>query len=159
MSNIKIPLLLVDDKKFMLDSIKSYIENKKDWNILGIDYSFEVMAYQDAEKAILSYAKYKHDIIIMDLDMPDMDGVTATKQILEMNPNASIIGIASEGDNKIEEFKSSGIKFFVEKPFQDTYINSKIEFIMNEITKNKRLEELDLKNRKKSLFKKLFSKQ
>lgn len=158
MSNIKIPLLLVDDKKFMLDSIKSYIENKKDWNIAGIDYSFEVMAYQDAEKAILSYAKYKHDIIIMDLDMPDMDGITATKQILEINPNASIIGIASEGDNKIEEFKSSGIKFFVEKPFQDTYINSKIEFIMNEITKNKRLEELDLKNRKKSLFKKLFSK-
>lgn len=158
MSNIKIPLLLVDDKKFMLDSIKSYIENKKDWNIAGIDYSFEVMAYQDAEKAVLSYAKYKHDIIIMDLDMPDMDGITATKQILEINPNASIIGIASEGDNKIEEFKSSGIKFFVEKPFQDTYINSKIEFIMNEITKNKRLEELDLRNRKKSLFKKLFSK-
>lgn len=158
MSNIKIPLLLVDDKKFMLDSIKSYIENKKDWNIAGINYSFEVMAYQDAEKAVLSYAKYKHDIIIMDLDMPDMDGITATKQILEINPNASIIGIASEGDNKIEEFKSSGIKFFVEKPFQDTYINSKIEFIMNEITKNKRLEELDLRNRKKSLFKKLFSK-
>lgn len=158
MSNIKIPLLLVDDKKFMLDSVKSYIENKKDWNIAGVDYSFEIMTYQDAEKAVLSYVKYNHDIIIMDLDMPCMDGIVATKQILEINPNANIIGMASEGDTKIDDFKLSGIKFFVEKPFQDTYINSKIEFIMNEITKNKTLEELDLKNRKKSLFKKLFSK-
>ena len=158
MSNVKIPLLLVDDKKFMLDSVKSYIENKKDWNIAGVNYSFEVMALQDAEKAVLLYAKYNHDIVIMDLDMPDMDGITATKQILEINPNANIIGMASEGDNKIEEFKLSGIKFFIEKPFQDTYINSKIELIINEITKNKTLEELDLENRKKSLFKKLFSK-
>ena len=158
MSNIRIPLLLVDDKKFMLESIKSYIENKKNWNISGLNYSFEVMDVQDAEIAVLLYAKYNHDIVIMDLDMPNMNGIVAVKQILEINPNANIIGMASETDSNIDEFKSSGIKFFLEKPFQDTYINSRIESIMNEIIKDKSLEELDLKNRKKSLFKKLFSK-
>ena len=158
MSNIRIPLLLVDDKKFMLESIKSYIENKKNWNISGLNYSFEVMDVQDAEIAVLLYAKYNHDIVIMDLDMPNMNGIVAVKQILEINPNATIIGMASETDSNIDEFKSSGIKFFLEKPFQDTYINSRIESIMNEIIKDKSLEELDLKNRKKSLFKKLFSK-
>lgn len=158
MSNIKIPLLIVDDKKFMLDSVKSYVENKKDWNINGVNYEFEVMTTQDAERAVLLYAKYNHDIVIMDLGMPEMDGLTATKLIFEINPNANIIGMASESDKFIEEFKASGIKFYLDKPFQDTYITSRIEYIMGEITKTINIEDLDIKKRKKSIFKKIFEK-
>lgn len=158
MSSIKIPLLIVDDKKFMLDSIKSYIENKKDWNVNGVNYEFEVTTTQDAERAILLYTKYNHDIVIMDLGMPEMDGLTATKLIFEINPNANIIGIASESDKFKEEFKASGIKFYLDKPFQDTYINSRIEHIMNEITKTINIEDLDIQKRKKSILEKIFSK-
>ena len=158
MSDIKIPLLIVDDKKFMLDSVKSFIENKKDWNVNGVNYEFEIMTTQDAETAILLYTKYNHDIVIMDLGMPEMDGLTATKLIFEVNPNANIIGMASESDKNIEEFKASGIRFYLDKPFQDTYINSRIEYIMNEITKTISIENLDIQKRKKSIFKKIFSK-
>lgn len=158
MSNIKVPLLIVDDKKFMLDSVKSYIENKKDWNINGVSYEFEVMTTQDAETAILLYTKYNHDIVIMDLGMPKMDGLTATKLIFEINPNANIIGMASESDKFIEEFRASGIKFYLDKPFQDTYINSRIQHIMDEITKTINIEDLDIQKRKKSVLKKILSK-
>lgn len=90
--------------------------------------------------------------------MDEVDGLTATKEILEMNPNAKIIGIASEGDARVEEFKNSGIKLFLEKPFQDTYINSRIETLIDEILKERPLVSLDVKARKKSIFKKILFK-
>lgn len=158
MSQIKIPLLIVDDKKFMRDVIKTYIENKEDWSVSGNSFSFEITTAKNGEEAVLYYANGRHEIIIMDLEMDEVDGLTATKEILEMNPNAKIIGIASEGDARVEEFKNSGIKFFLEKPFQDTYINSRIEMLMDEILKEKPLASLDISARKKSIFKKILFK-
>lgn len=158
MSDIKIAVLIVDDKKFMRDTVKSYIENNQNKNVGGIEFDFDITEADNGEEAILLYARDNHEIIIMDLSMDVMDGLTATKEILEMNPKAKIIGMASEGDRDVEEFKVSGIKYFIEKPFQDTYINSKIDIMVKEIFNEKSLDELDVKKKKKSIWKKIFSK-
>lgn len=158
MSDIKVGILIVDDKKFMRDVIKSYVESNENKNVGGIEFDFDITTVDNGEEAVLLYARDKHEIIIMDLSMDGMDGLTATKEILEINPQAKIIGMASEGDQKVEEFKLSGIKYFLEKPFQDTYINSKIDTMVREIFNEKSLDELDVKKKKKSLWKKIFSK-
>lgn len=158
MADIKISILLVDDKKFMRDTVKSYIENNPNKRVGSVEYDFEVTTAEDGEEAVLLYARDKHEIVIMDLVMDKMDGKTATKEILSINPKAKIIGMASEGDDNVEEFKTCGIKFFVEKPFQDTYINSKIDSMIKEVLVEKPLEELDAKKKKKSLWRKIISK-
>lgn len=158
MSDIKIGVLIVDDKKFMRDTVKSYIENNQNTSVKNIEFDFDITTSDNGEEAVLLYARDKHEIIIMDLSMEKMDGLTATKEILEINPKAKIIGMASEGDKNVEEFKMSGIKFFIEKPFQDTYINSKIDIMVEEIFNEKSLDELDIKKKKKTLWMKLTSK-
>ena len=157
MSDIKVAVLIVDDKKFMRDTVKDYVENNQNRNVGGIEFDFEITTVDNGEEAILSYARDKHEIVIMDLSMDEIDGLTATKEILEINPKAKIIGMASEGDSNVEEFKVSGIKYFLEKPFQETYINSKIDILVKEIFAEKSLEELDVKKKKKSIWKKLMS--
>ena len=157
MSDIKVAVLIVDDKKFMRDTVKDYVENNQNRNVGGIEFDFEITTVDNGEEAILSYARDKHEIVIMDLSMDEIDGLTATKEILEINPKAKIIGMASEGDSNVEEFKVSGIKYFLEKPFQDTYINSKIDILVKEIFAEKSLEELEVKKKKKSIWKKLMS--
>lgn len=158
MSDIKVGVLIVDDKKFMRDTVKSYIESNQNRNVGGIEFDFDITTTDNGEEAVLLYARDKYEIIVMDLSMDIMDGLTATKEILEINPKAKIIGMASEGDLNVEEFKVSGIKYFIEKPFQDTYINSKIDIMVKEIFNEKTLDELDVKKKKKSLWKKLTSK-
>lgn len=157
MSDIKISILVVDDMNFIRESIKGYIEGNTNRNLAGTEFDFDITLSSNAEEAILLYARDKHEIIIMDLSMEKIDGIEATKEILEINPEAKIIGIASEGDAKVEEFKKSGIKFFIEKPFQSTYINSKIDILVKEIFKEKSLSELDIKKKKRTLLKKIFS--
>lgn len=158
MSDIKVGVLIVDDKKFMRDTVKSYIESNQNRSVGGIEFDFDITTTDNGEEAVLLYARDRYEIIVMDLSMDIMDGLTATKEILEINPKAKIIGMASEGDLNVEEFKVSGIKYFIEKPFQDTYINSKIDIMVKEIFNEKTLDELDVKKKKKSLWKKLTSK-
>lgn len=158
MSDIKVGVLIVDDKKFMRDTVKSYIESNQNRSVGGIEFDFDITTTDNGEEAVLLYARDRYEIIVMDLSMDIMDGLTATKEILEINPKAKIIGMASEGDLNVEEFKVSGIKYFIEKPFQDTYINSKIDIMVKEIFNEKTLDELDIKKKKKSLWKKLTSK-
>lgn len=157
MSDIKVAVLIVDDKKFMRDTVKAYVESNQNRNVGGVEFDFEITTVDNGEEAILSYARDKHEIVIMDLSMDEIDGLTATKEILEINPKAKIIGMASEGDLNVEEFKVSGIKYFLEKPFQDTYINSKIDILVKEIFAEKSLKELNVKKKKKSIWKKLMS--
>lgn len=155
---IKISILLVDDMKFMRDSIENYIKENEKIYKNEVDVILDITKAENGEEAVLLYARDKHDIVIMDLCMQTMDGLTASREILEINPLAKIIGMASEGDDNVEEFKQCGIKYFVEKPFQSTYINSKINILINEIFQENPIKELVLKKKKKSLIQKIFSK-
>ena len=155
MKNPVINILLAEDKKFMRDIIKDYLGKNKEFN--GINFDLNIFEVENGEDAVLIYAKEKHEIIIMDLTLDKMNGIVATHEILEINPKAQIIGIASEGDDEVDLFKVCGIKSFIEKPFQSTYIHTRIDAIMEEILKLKTIEELT--NREKdSILKKIFSK-
>ena len=161
MTDAKISILLVYDKKFMRDSIKQYILSNPVKKIGTVEYEFDITEVDNGEESILQYTSHNNvfEIVIMDLSMgKGINGLEASKQILEIDPNARIIGMASEGDRYVEEFKNCGIKFFLEKPFQSTYINSKIDSMIKEILLEKPVEELSLKKKKKSLMQKLMSK-
>jgi len=65
------------------------------------------------------YAELRPDVGTMDITMPKMDGITAIKKILEMDPNAKVIVCSAMGQKPmVIEALNAGAKDFLVKPFQ-----------------------------------------
>ena len=70
-------------------------------------------------KAVEKYAETKPDLVMMDITMPEMDGIQALKKIKEADPGATIIMCSAMGQQAmVIESIQSGAKDFIVKPFQ-----------------------------------------
>ena len=104
-----IRLLVVDDSLFMRQMLKNILPRDK----------FEVIGEASTGKeAIDKCIKLKPDLVTMDITMPDMDGITAVKEIKAINPNAKIIMCSAMGQKPmIKEALEAGAIDFIVKPF------------------------------------------
>ena len=81
-------------------------------------------------EAIEAAKKYKADIITMDITMPDMDGIEATKRILSMNPETRIIIITSHGQElMVYNAVEAGAKGYLLKPLE----RDKLKTVISEV--------------------------
>ncbi|WP_312908416.1 response regulator [Tissierella praeacuta] len=103
-------ILLVDDASFMRMMIKDIL-SKNGFTILG-----------EAENGLKAVEKYKElnpDLVIMDITMPEMDGIQAVKEIKEINSNAKFVMCSAMGQQAmVIEAIQAGAKDFIVKPFQ-----------------------------------------
>lgn len=105
-----VKVLICDDAIFMRQSIKKIVEAE------GYYVAAEA---GDGQECIDKYAQVKPNIVLMDITMPDMDGITATKKILEIDPAANIIIVSALGQQaKVFEAIGAGAKDFIVKPFK-----------------------------------------
>lgn len=103
-------ILLVDDAAFMRMMIKDIL-SKNGFEILG--------EAENGAKAVEKYKELTPDLVIMDITMPEMDGIQAVKAIKEINPNAKIIMCSAMGQQgMVIEAIQAGAKDFIVKPFQ-----------------------------------------
>ncbi|QLH06455.1 two-component system response regulator [Nitrosopumilus ureiphilus] len=84
-------ILIVDDSAFMRTFVKRTLKEAQ----IGSRY-YEA---NDGKEAISKYVAFRPDVTIMDIVMPNVDGVKATMAIKQYDPNARIIVISSK-DNK-----------------------------------------------------------
>ena len=78
--------------------------------------------------AIDLYEKVKPDLVILDILMPDMNGLEALKKIREIDPDARVLMCtASEQSSHVQEALSLGAKGYIVKPFTKEVILSTIE--------------------------------
>lgn len=70
-----INILIADDQNFVRKTLESYLEPESDLNVIGFA--------ENGAIAIEQVATLKPDIVLMDIEMPVMDGLTATKTIME----------------------------------------------------------------------------
>lgn len=71
--------------------------------IVGNDFD-EIFECENGFEAIYSFEKNKPDWVLMDLEMPLMDGLTATQSIIEKYPKAKIIILSEDIDKKSRHF-------------------------------------------------------
>lgn len=65
----------------------------------------------------------KPDLVTMDITMPEMDGITALKAIMQYDPKACILLVSAMGQQHfVMEAITSGAKGFIVKPFQEEHI-------------------------------------
>jgi len=89
-------LLLADDQILFVESLKSVLEERaQDFDVVGIAH--------DGEEAVALAGKLSPDVILMDVRMPRMDGVEATKKIHELYPRMQIVMLTTFDDDDYVE--------------------------------------------------------
>ena len=110
-----IKVMIVDDAMFMRNMISDIFQGKK----FG-EEDYEVVA--EAENGIEAVEKYKEhmpEVVTMDIVMPEMTGIEALKEIMQINAEANVIMCSALGqDSLVMEALDSGAKDFIVKPFQ-----------------------------------------
>jgi two-component system chemotaxis response regulator CheY len=103
-------ILIVDDSRLTRAIIKNTLTAA----------GFDVVGEADNGKdAIVKFGDLKPDMVTMDLIMPDVDGMQATKEILSKDPKAKILVVTSLGQKLLEEdAMKTGAKGMIAKPFQ-----------------------------------------
>ncbi|MDD6381637.1 MAG: response regulator [Lachnospiraceae bacterium] len=103
-------ILICDDAAFMRMMIKDIL-TKNGYNVVG--------EAENGVKAIEMYKETKPDLVLMDITMPEMDGIGALKGIRAEDPNANVIMCSAMGQQAmVIEAIQSGAKDFIVKPFQ-----------------------------------------
>lgn len=108
-------VMIVDDAAFMRASIRKMIETEN-YSVVG--------EAENGEEAIRRYKTLEPDIITMDITMPMMNGIEATKAILALNPSVKIVMVSAMGqENFVKEAIVGGAANFIVKPFnKDTML-------------------------------------
>jgi two-component system chemotaxis response regulator CheY len=103
-------ILIVDDAAFMRMMIKDILV-KNGYEVAG--------EAENGLKAIEKYKEVKPDLVIMDITMPELDGIQTVKEIKKINANANIIMCSAMGQQSmVIESIQAGAKDFIVKPFQ-----------------------------------------
>jgi len=114
-------ILVVDD---------SQLTTKKIAQMLTVIGHNMVASAKTGEEAIKQFAKHKPDMVTMDITMPDMNGIEATKRILQENPGALIMMVTSHGQEAmVLDAIESGAKGYLLKPLQAEKLKANIEEI------------------------------
>jgi two-component system chemotaxis response regulator CheY len=109
-------ILVVDDAAFMRMMIKDVLTK----------YGFDVLGEAETgAKAIEKYKELNPDLVIMDITMPEMDGLESLKKILALNPEAKVVMVSAMGqETMVREAIIAGAKGFIVKPFKEDSILS-----------------------------------
>lgn len=103
-------VLICDDAAFMRMMIKDILV-KNGYEVVG--------EAENGAIAVEKYAELKPDLVLMDITMPEMDGIQALKNIKEQHPESTIIMCSAMGQQAmVIEAIQSGAKDFIVKPFQ-----------------------------------------
>lgn len=110
-------ILLVDDAAFM----------RMRCSKLLTEHGYEVAEAENGQEAIAMYQSYRPDLVLMDITMPVMDGITATREIKNIDAEAKVVMVSALGQQTmvIEAIKA-GAKDFVVKPFEPDKILSTV---------------------------------
>ena len=122
----KIKILIVDDHKMIRDGIRSMLESQEK------KYKFIVEEAENGEEGVEKTKRAQYDIVIMDYQLPILNGVEATKAALLNNPDLKILALSNYDEYMyIDNMMKTGAKGFVLKNIgPEEFINA-IETVLS----------------------------
>ena len=102
-------ILIVDDAEFLRVRLTKMLDAE----------GFQVFQAENGLKAVEVYKQIHPDVILMDVTMPEMDGLTALKEIVGFDSKARVIMLTALGQESVVlEAVKSGARDFIVKPFE-----------------------------------------
>jgi two-component system, chemotaxis family, chemotaxis protein CheY len=113
-------ILICDDSQFMRNVIKDALNSS----------GHELIEAENGKQALETYTTEKPDLLLLDIIMPEMDGIEVLKQLGE---GAKVIVVSAVGQDKmVEEAKSLGALDYIVKPFEEGDILEKVGGVLGE---------------------------
>ncbi|AJW71762.1 response regulator [Nitrosopumilus adriaticus] len=108
-------VVLVDDNDDLLESLSEFLQ-MKGFNILGCGHN--------GLEAVQLYEEYRPDVVLLDLSMPNYDGIYGLENIKKINPNAKVIILTGHYNEKNrEKIRPFDVSKIMEKPCSLTQLD------------------------------------
>jgi len=121
-----VKILIVDDASFMRTVLKDILKSNGLCN--------DTIEASDGVEAVRQYIQHKPDLVTMDVNMPNADGLQALKGIMKINPNARVIMVTSvEQKHIVQDAMKFGARDYIIKPFD----RSNVGLILNKALRTK----------------------
>jgi two-component system chemotaxis response regulator CheY len=114
-------ILVVDDAAFMRVRAAKVLA----------DNGYEVAVAENGREAVNIYLQWRPDAVLMDITMPEMDGLAALKEIRKLDPSARVAMVTAMGQQAIVmEALKAGARDFVLKPFRPERILATLQKLL-----------------------------
>lgn len=105
---MKVRIILADDHPIMLEGLKALLEREHDMEVVGLALT--------GRDAVYLTAKLAPDIVIMDVSMPELNGIEATRQIVAQHPGVKVIALTIHSDARYAmEMLKAGARGYIPK--------------------------------------------
>ena len=119
----KIKVIIADDSDFVRDGMKIILDVDDDFEVLG--------SAANGREAIEIAEKEKPDVFLMDIQMPEMDGIEATKYIVEHELGKVLILTTFDDDELVKQALKSGAKGYLIKNHTPDHLKQMIKSVYN----------------------------
>jgi two-component system response regulator NreC len=105
---MSIKIILADDHKIILEGLRSLIDNEKDMEV--------VAEAVNGRQAVNLAKEHTPDVVIMDINMPDLNGIEATQQINSKKTDIKVIALSMHSDKRyVAKMLQAGVKGYLLK--------------------------------------------
>lgn len=116
-------ILAVDDSQTMRDVVKDTLESA----------GYKVTVAENGKDGVEKFKTNQIDLVIADINMPIMDGITMIKEIRKLDPKVPIITLTTESEEaKKQEGRAAGADGWIVKPFRPAQFLDIIKQILEE---------------------------
>jgi two-component system chemotaxis response regulator CheY len=115
-------ILIVDDAEFLRVRLNKILDTE----------GHEVFQAENGLKAVSTYKETHPDVVLMDVTMPEMDGLTALKEIVSFDAHAKVVMLTALGQESVVlEAVKSGARDFIVKPFEQERVMKAISKLLS----------------------------
>jgi DNA-binding NarL/FixJ family response regulator len=117
-------IYIVDDHQMLIDGLKALLADETNISIVGESNS--------PKTAVKEIAEYRPDIVLTDINMPDMDGIELTKEVKKLNPDTKVIALSMFGEREtISEMLKAGVSGYILKNTGKAELLTAVEKVAN----------------------------
>lgn len=114
-------ILTVDDAIYMRAMLKKILDSQ----------GYQIVEAGDGAAGVAAYQAEKPDLVLMDITMPGMDGITATRQIVQGDPGAKVVICSALGQQAmVLEAVKAGASEYVVKPFEPDQVIEVVQRVL-----------------------------
>ncbi len=115
-------IMVVDDAQFMRMRVSKLLAK----------HGYDVVEAEDGEVAVQTYQSARPDAVLMDITMPRKDGLSALKEICQLDTRAKVIMLTALGQQSmVLEAMKAGAKDFLVKPYDPDRVIKTLDRVLN----------------------------